>query len=76
MRKQAILTLRRTKMHKHMRECRAICAENGLTVIGVRHKGKHLGVMCSQGEIIVPCTPSDRRWRHYTAAQARRMAQA
>lgn len=61
-------------MHKHFRDCRALCEANGLTVITIRHRGKHLGVLCAQGEVIVPCTPSDRRWRHYTASQARRLA--
>jgi|LauGreDrversion2_2_1035103.scaffolds.fasta_scaffold285868_2 hypothetical protein len=61
-------------MHKHLRDCRQICTSSGLTVIGLRHRGKHLSVLCAEGEIIMPSTPSDSRWRHNAAAFARRVA--
>lgn len=61
-------------MHKHLRDCRQICTSSGLTVVGLHHRGKHLSVVCAEGEIIMPSTPSDRRWRHNAASFARRMA--
>lgn len=61
-------------MNKHMRECRAICVSNGLSVIGLRHRGKRLSVLCEEGELIMPSTPSDYRWRYNAAAHARRIA--
>ena len=61
-------------MHKHRRDCRTICEANGLNVLHVEHRSKHLAVVCEEGMIIMPSTPSDRRWRHNAAAQARRIA--
>jgi hypothetical protein len=61
-------------MHKHRRDCRAICEANGLTVLRVEHRSKHLAVVCEEGLVIMPGTPGDRRWRDNAAAQVRRMA--
>lgn len=61
-------------MHKHRRDCRSLCEANGLTVLRVEHRAKHLAVICAEGMVIMPGTPSDQRWRHNAAAQARRMA--
>jgi adenosyl cobinamide kinase/adenosyl cobinamide phosphate guanylyltransferase len=60
-------------MHKHHRDCRSICENNGLTVLRVEHRSKHLAVVCEEGMIIMPSTPSDRRWRYNASAQARRI---
>lgn len=60
-------------MNKHKRECIDICAHNGATVIGLRHRGKHLSVVCAEGEVFFPCTPSDWRWRHKAGSTVRRM---
>lgn len=61
-------------MHKHRRDCRSICEANGLNVLRVEHRRKHLAVVCEEGMVIMPATPSDHRWRHKAAAYARRMA--
>lgn len=61
-------------MNKHLRDYCAICAANGLTVLGVRHRGKHPAILCAEGTVTIPGTPSDHRSRHKTASLARRMA--
>jgi len=61
-------------MHKHRRDCLSLCADAGLTVLGVEPRGRHWAVVCEEGRVFMPCTPSDRRWRRNALAQARRMA--
>lgn len=61
-------------MSKHRRDCLAICRAAGLDVIVLEMGGRHLRVVCKQGRLSCPCTPSDRRWRLNFAVQARRMA--
>jgi hypothetical protein len=61
-------------MNKHQRDCRSLCEASGLTVLRVEHRAKHLAVVCAEGMVIMPATPSDRRWRQKAAAHARRMA--
>ena len=61
-------------MSKHLRECIALCASAGLTVLGVEDRGRHLAVNCVEGRLVMPCTPSDWRWRRNARALARRMA--
>jgi hypothetical protein len=61
-------------MTKHIRDCINICDCVGLDVKDVRHLGRHVGLMTDLGMLVVPCTPSDRRWRANMRAQARRMA--
>lgn len=60
-------------MHKHRRECQTLCEANGLTVLRVEHRSKHLAVICAEGLVIMPSTPSDRRWRYNAAACIKRM---
>jgi hypothetical protein len=62
-------------MCKHRRDCISLCREAGLTVIRVENRGRHLGIRCAEGLIILPSTPSDRRWRYNAIAVARRIAQ-
>lgn len=61
-------------MNKHLRDCHTICAEAGLTVEGVRMRGKHLVFLCEEGLLSLACTPGDRRWRKNARAEARRLA--
>ena len=63
-------------MSKHIRECRSICAKEGLRHILIDHGGKHLAIDTEFGRLIAPCTPSDRRWRHELRASVRRMVSA
>ena len=51
-------------MNKHIRECVRICMDGGLTDIQIKKGGKHLKINSAQGMIVMPCTPSDRRWRY------------
>lgn len=61
---------------KHQRDCLALCAEVGLTVLGVEQRGRHWAVVCAEGRLFLPLTPSDHRWRRNARAQARRLADA
>lgn len=61
-------------MSKHIRECRSICAKEGLGQIEIYFGGKHLSIETKFGRLTAPCTPSDRRWRHELRASARRIA--
>lgn len=62
-------------MNKHRRDCIRLCQQEGLTVHGIEHRGKHWAVVCAEGSLIFPCTPSDgRRWRCNMQAVARRLA--
>ena len=61
-------------MNKHRRECRSLCEAGGLHVLHVQHLSKHLAVMCAEGMVIMPSTPSDRRWRYNASAFIRRLA--
>ncbi len=61
-------------MNKHKRDCKRICYEAGLHPIRIEHRRKHLAVICEEGMLICPSTPSDRRFRHNLASFARRMA--
>ena len=61
-------------MRKHLRECRDICTANGLTVLGVEHRGKHPAIICAEGRVVGPGTPGDKRWRYKATSFVRRMA--
>lgn len=63
-------------MRKHLRECRSLCEEHGLNVQSVKHRGKHLAVVCDEGTVFFACTPSDQRWRLNARPHIRRMAAA
>ena len=61
-------------MNKHKRHCVRICRKAGLHPICTQQRGKHWAVICEEGMVICPSTPSDRRFRHNLASSARRMA--
>lgn len=61
-------------MSKHHRECVRICRKAGLTVTSIRFGGKHLKIICQQGQVVCPCTPSDMRWIKHLRAFAKRLA--
>lgn len=61
-------------MSKHERECVGICKAAGLTVLTMSARGKHLKIICRQGTVICPCTPSDQRWSKNMRSLARRLA--
>lgn len=63
-------------MHKHIRECRAICETAGLGVLGIDTHRRHLVVRCVEGSIVMPSTPSDHRWRLNARGFARRLARS
>lgn len=63
-------------MRKHHKECRSLCESNGLKVLRLEHRSKHLAVICEEGMIMFACTPSDHRWRHKAASHIRRMARS
>ena len=69
------LQAKESLMHKHKRECRTLCQTNGLTVLRLEQRSKHLAVICAEGMVIMPSTPSDRRWRRNAKAYIRRIAQ-
>ena len=60
--------------NKHRRDCVTLCAEAGLNVVGTENRGRHFAVVCSEGLVFMPCTPSDYRWRENARALARRLA--
>lgn len=60
-------------MNKHARDCAALCDEAGLTVLKIIY-GKHLKIVCKQGAVVCPSSPSDFRWRKQVRSVARRMA--
>ena len=61
-------------MQKHKRECQNLCQSNGLTVLRLEHRRKHLAVICAEGMVIMPSTPSDHRWRIKARSHIRRLA--
>ena len=58
----------------HHRDCIGICRTGGCHPIGLGHRGKHLAVICQEGVVIMPSSPSDNRWRHNALAFVRRLA--
>lgn len=60
-------------MSKHQKDCVRICERAGLTVLDVKFGGKHLKVVCRQGIVVCPCTPSDVRWSKNLRSVARRI---
>ena len=61
-------------MSKHERECVNICRGAGLIVLAISMRGKHLKIVCRQGMVVCPCTPSDQRWIKNMRSVARRLA--
>jgi len=60
-------------MRKHLKQCVSICQDAGLTVSEIRRGKKHLKVICAEGFVVMPSTPSDRRWQRNALSVARRM---
>ena len=60
-------------MRKHFSVCISICEEAGLTVSKISRGKKHVKVICEEGFIFMPSTPSDRRWQRNALSVARRM---
>lgn len=58
-------------MNKHVRECVKICEDGGLTDLKIVKGGKHLKVYSDQEMVVLPCTPSDKRWRHNVSRNVR-----
>jgi hypothetical protein len=48
-------------MRKYQRVCVTLCREAGLNPNRAEHRGKHLAVVCDEGRVFCPCTPSDHR---------------
>lgn len=63
-------------MNRHYRDCLRVCRAAGLTPRGIEHRGKHFAVVCAEGLVFCPSTPSDRRSRNNLQAFARRLARA
>jgi hypothetical protein len=61
-------------MSKHERNCVEICRGAGLLVLSISTRGKHLKIMCRQGMVVCPCTPSGQRWTKNMRSVARRLA--
>lgn len=61
-------------MNKHNRDCLNLCREAGLRVIGSEPRGCHWAVVCEEGRMFFPKTPSDWRWRNNARSVARRLA--
>lgn len=60
-------------MNKHTRECVDICHDAGLTVLGIERRKRHMAVLCEEGFLICPGTPSDHRWRMNLRTTARKL---
>jgi hypothetical protein len=58
-------------MRKHIKECQKICGSAGLSVIGIEYLGKHLAIVCVEGTVVMPRTPSDYRWTYNARSVAR-----
>lgn len=58
---------------KYIRTCCHIRDSEGLEVVGVEHRAKHLAIRTGLGVLTCPSTPSDHRWEKNLRAIARRM---
>lgn len=63
-------------MTKHRRECVRICEDEGLDVVGIENRSRHLALHTSKGVLFCPNTPSDRRWRMNMRAHVRRLVRS
>ena len=64
---------RRAAMRKHERDCVRICSESGLKIRQITY-GKHMKLVCRQGTLVCPKTPSDHRWAKNLASIDRKIA--
>lgn len=60
-------------MNKHHRDCVRLCREAGLHPFETENRGKHWAVVCIEGRVFCPCTPSDHRWRKKLYSVARKL---
>ena len=60
-------------MRKHISDCISICEMAGLHVLHPENRGKHMAIVCAEGRVFMPTTPSDRRWRYNAASVARKL---
>lgn len=60
-------------MRKHISDCISICEMAGLNVLHPENRGKHMAIVCAEGRVFMPTTPSDRRWRYKAASVARKL---
>ena len=63
-------------MTRHLRDCRRICEDAGLTALGADTRHKHPRILCLEGAVVVPSTPGDRRSPWNMRAFCRRMARS
>ena len=63
-------------MTRREREWLALCSQSGLTPLQVEHRGKHIAIVCREGRVFCPCTPSDWRSCKNVRSVARRLARA
>jgi len=61
-------------MRKHFNNCISICEAAGLTVEQIKRSKKHVKVICQEGFVIMPSTPSDRRWQMNALSAAKKVA--
>ena len=61
-------------MRKHFNTCISICEAAGLTVEQIKKSKKHVKVICQEGFVIMPSTPSDRRWQMNAISAAKKVA--
>lgn len=60
-------------MRRHVRDCMAICRDEGLRPLRVRYRGKHPAIMCEEGIVPFASSSSDVRYQHNLRAAARRL---
>lgn len=61
-------------MNKRERRYRAICGREGLTLLSVEHRRKHMAFVCVEGTIFCASTPSDWRDERNFAARVRKLS--
>jgi hypothetical protein len=60
-------------MTKTERECVNVCHEVGLTTLQIEYRGKHWAVVCEEGKLFCPSTPSDHRYLQNLRRSAKRL---
>jgi hypothetical protein len=51
----------------------AVCRDVGLTPLQIEYRGKHWAVVCEEGKLFCPATPSDRRYLQNLKRSAKRL---
>ena len=60
-------------MKKSHREYRQLCDSEGVNLLGIEPRGRHLALQFERGFVIAASTPSDHRARLNLRAQIRRL---